>query len=303
LNALKLLELGADATLGESEDLPTSALYQCVLASLEDLMLAEELCKRGLGVDDGPSDYETPFMFAVRNGCFKLADFLRSHGADVNALCSRGYMWSSTTRHTLLFMLLRNNRAPSLSGLSFLLEPKSCASGTPIVNVVVEPELNHTVFHAIAMLKGDSLDSDTATKALDKCDKYFMPNSVILNMKSFPHLHHHASPSDTDVKSVVDQGGNTALHYAAVYANFEVVHYLLKNGADPTITNTMGMTALDIAALSYPDFEKRFVPTDVPRSRERQLETARYRRNEIMRRLSESTPNGVNVSILEKYTL
>jgi hypothetical protein len=66
LNALKLLELDADAKLGDSEDLPTSALYQCVVASLEDLMLAEELCQRGLGVDDGPSDYETPFMFAVR---------------------------------------------------------------------------------------------------------------------------------------------------------------------------------------------------------------------------------------------
>jgi len=200
-------------------------------------------------------------------------------------------------------MLLRNNRAPSLSGLGFLLEPKSCAMGTSTVNVVVEPELTHTAFHAIAMLDGDSLDSDTATKALDKCDEYFMPNSVIFNMKSCPQLHHHASPSDTDVKSVVDQGGNTALHYAAIYANFEAVDFLLKNGADPAITNRMGMTALDIAALSYPNFETRFVPTDVPRSRERQLKTARYRRNEIIRRLSESTPSGVNVSILEKYTL
>jgi ankyrin repeat protein len=156
-------------------------------------------------------------MFAVRNGCFKLAAFLRSHGADVNALCSRGYMWSSTTKHTQLLILLRNNRAPSLSRLSFLLEPESCATGTPTVNVVVQPELNHTAFHAIAMLKGDSLDSDTATKALDKYDEYFMPNPVSLNMKSCPRLHHHALPSNTDVKSVVDQGGNTALHYAAIY--------------------------------------------------------------------------------------
>jgi len=269
LNALKLLELGADTKLGDSEDLPTSALYQCVVASLEDLMLAEGLCQRGLGVDDGPSDYETPFMFAVRNGCFKPADFLRSHGANVNALCSRGYMWSSVTRHTILLVLHRNNRAPSLSGLSFLLNPKSCATVAPVVDVVVEPELNQTAFHAIVMLNGDSLHSDTATKALKKCDEYFKPSTVTLNMKSCPRLHTRASPSDTDMKSVVDQGGNTALHYVAIYANFEAVNYLLTNGAHPTIMDTMGMTALDIASLFYPDFETRFIPTDVPKSWER----------------------------------
>jgi hypothetical protein len=185
----------------------------------------------------------------------------------------------------------------------FLLNPKSCATVAPVVNVVAEPELNQTAFHAIAMLNGDFLDSDTATKALEERDEYFKPSTVILNMKSRPRLHTHASPSDTNVKSVVDQGGNTALHYAAIYANFEAVNYLLTNGADPTITNTMGMTALDIASLPYPDFETRFVPTDMPKSRERQLETARYRRNEIMRRLYKATPNGVNVSVLEKFTL
>jgi hypothetical protein len=80
-------------------------------------------------------------------------------------------------------------------------------------------------------------DSDTATKGLDRCDEYFMPNSVIFNMRSCPNLHGHASPSNTDVKNAVDQGGNTALHCTAIYVTFEAVDYLLKNGADALYNN------------------------------------------------------------------
>jgi ankyrin repeat protein len=299
LNALKLLELGADATQGETGTSPTSALYQCVLASVEDLVLAEELCRRGLRVDDGPLDYETPFMFAVRNGCYKLASFLRHQGANVNALCSRGYMWTSHTRHTLLLLLLRNNRATSLSGLNFLLDQSTHTAGNATVDIIVDPERNYTAFHAIAMLNGDSIDSDTATKALAQCERYFAPGPAILDIGSYPR----SSSDKTDARVVHDAGGNTALHYAAIYANFEAIDFLLNHGANADLVNAMGMTALDIAELSYPDFETRFVPRDVPQSPSRQLEAARRRRLYIRRRLTNATTEGVNLALLERVVL
>jgi len=278
-NALKLLELGADVQLGENEHLPTSALYQCAISSVQDHKLVEELCRKGLGVDDGPPDYETPFALAVRNGCYELAAILRCKGASPNALYSEGYCWKSRNRHTLLFTLLRNNNPASISRLKFLLDR---ASGSEVA-VMVEPERNHTAFHALAIMDGDSLDGDTASKALQCCDEYFDPDSAVLNVQSVPRLVPAAE------SGLEDEGGNTALHYAITSANFEVTEYLLAHGADPLLKNAMGMTPLDIAALIYPDFASRFEPRDIPRCARRQLDSAKRRRDAIMKRLSAAT--------------
>ncbi|KAJ9648632.1 hypothetical protein H2199_001487 [Coniosporium tulheliwenetii] len=291
-NALKLLELGANARAGEDDELPLSALYQCALASFEDLTVAEELCGRGLGIDDGPPDYETPFVCAVRNGCYTLADFLRRKGANVNALSTRGLLWSSKRLQTLLGLLVLNNGPSSISGIKFLLDDQP----TSRVDLTVQPTLNYTVFHVLAMLDGDSQDGLTTSRALELCDVYFEADPAALNAQSLPHENNGDGSTEA-------RGGNTALHHAVIHANFEVAAFLLMKRADTSIRNAMGMTPLDIAALAYPTFEKRFVPREVPTSAQRQLRTARLRREEIMRMLVEATPGGVSKETLERYTL
>lgn len=303
LVALKLLELGADASQGMNNVLPTSALYECALASLEDLSLAEELCRRGNGVDDGPVNYETPFMLAVRNGCFVLAGFLRRRGANVNALCTRGYMWSSSTPHTLLFTLLRTNRPASLSGLNFLLSRERRIERVSDVNIIANHERNHTAFHVIAMLDGDTSDRDTMVRAMQLCEQYFTPSADVLNMKSFPYPEWLASRGETGIRIVAEAGGNTALHYAALKANLEAVNHLLDIGANPALTNELGMTALDIVALSYPGFEQRYLAGAGIRRRKRQLCAGRSRRDRITTLLTAATPGGVNSEILNQLSL
>jgi ankyrin repeat protein len=290
-NALKLLEVGADAMAVENAETKLSALYQCASASLEEIEVAAALLDRGLGVDAGPPGYETPFQCAVRNGCYRLADFLRSQGANVNALCRGGLMWKSSKPESLLSLLARNNGGPSISGLRFLLDSESAAR----CNFLAEPTRNHSVFHVFAQLDGDSLDTMTTERALQICYEYYDPSPAMLNLQSRPH--------ENADGSVEARGGNTALHYATIHANFEVVKFLLNAGADASIRNDFGMTALDMATLSYPTFKDQYEFRPIPKSPLKQLRDAQTRRDGILSQLQQHTPEGVNTVILEKYTV
>jgi ankyrin repeat protein len=275
----------------ENSETKLSALYRCASASLEDTEVAMALLARGLGVDAGPSDYETPFQCAVRNDCYTLADFLRDQGAKVNALCRQGLFWISSKPESLLSLLARDNSPHSLSGLRFLLDPESVIR----CDFLAEPTRNHSAFHVIAQVIGDALDSMTTSRALQICYEYYSPSSAELNLQSRPH-------EDPD-GSVEARGGNTALHYATLHANFEVVEFLLNVGADASIKNDSGMTALDMAALSYPTFKDRFKFRPIPRSPLKQLRDAQYRRGGILRKLQQHTPQGIDTVISENYTV
>jgi hypothetical protein len=63
-----------------------SILYYCAENGFEDIPTVERFLQKGVGVDSGPPDFETPFACAVTNRCFKLAGFLRERGANPNAL-------------------------------------------------------------------------------------------------------------------------------------------------------------------------------------------------------------------------
>lgn len=53
---------------------------------------------------------------------------------------------------------------------------------------------------------------------------------------------------DVDKIKTVDKNGDTPLHYAAKYCQFDVAKTLIKNGADATAKNTKGYTPLHIAS-------------------------------------------------------
>jgi ankyrin repeat protein len=54
--------------------------------------------------------------------------------------------------------------------------------------------------------------------------------------------------ADVNVRTMTD--GNTPLHFAVDYENVAGVELLLSSGADRTITNNDGLTALDVAKLA-----------------------------------------------------
>ena len=197
-------------------------------------------------------------------------------------------MWKSSKPESLLSLLARNNGPPSISGLRFLLDSESVAR----CDFLAEPTRNHSVFHVFAQLTGDSLDTMTTERALQICYEYYDPSPTLLNLQSRPH--------ENADGSVEARGGNTALHYATIHANFEVVKFLLNVGADASIRNDFGMTALDIAALSYPTFKDRYEFRPIPKSPLKQLRDAQNRRDGILSKLQQHTPEGVNTIIVRE---
>ena len=278
-----LLDYGADPVAHRNTAKEITAFYFSAYSSFENLNVLESVLAKGVHVDHVSPDHETPFQCAVRNGCFRLASFLRENGANVNILANRGLMWRSRRPHTLLGGLVSLNSSSSLSGLTFLLDDRRSRQE---VEIIVTPSLDHTVFHEIAILNGDRQDSLTTSRTLMLCERYFRPTAAVLNAQASPHYDHQGKLDG----SLEAAGGNTALHYAVIHGNYEVVHFLLKQcqGTDIKIVNEMQMTAVDIARLVLDMFDEKFVPRDIPLSPSKQFNIAKARRENILRLLEET---------------
>ena len=267
-----LLANGADPVIHRKTANERTAFYLCAYANFENVTILQTLLSLGVGVDDGPRGHESPFQCAVRNGCFELASFLRNNGSNLNMLVTRGLFWRSEQPVTLLGVLVQENSPSSLSGLTFLLDRKAQGGKAEIM---VEPQLGHTVFHKLAKLDGDRQDGLTTSRALAMCAEYFQPAPSLLNAQSLPY-------QDGD-DSVEGCGGNTALHYAVLKGNFEVVYYLTVTEAmNIQIKNRMGLTALEVARFIQNGFEEHFSPRDIPTPRQKQFSDALLRRQQII---------------------
>ena len=277
-----LLDNGADPVAHRNTPEETTALYSSAYYSFENIDILESILTKGVHVDHVSEGHESPFQCAVRSGCFELASFLRKNGADVNILADHGLMWRSRRPNTLLAGLAMQNSPSSLSGLIFLLNNETSSQK---VDVIVTPSLSHTVFHELAALDGDRQDGLTTSRALTLCEQYFRPTAAILNAQALPHYDQDGK-LDTSVEAC---GGNTALHYAVLHANYEAVHFLLRQcqGVDVKIVNEMQMTALDIAQLVVDGFDEKFVPRELPVPRSKQFNIAKSRRENVLRLLKE----------------
>merc|ERR1711964_160908 len=80
---------------------------------------------------------------------------------------------------------------------------------------------------------------ETALDAMDLAIK--IRRIVNLTTSIPPKAKPAASESRCDL-NMQDVHGNTALHYAAMNENKELVQMLLDSGADPTLTNNLGQT-------------------------------------------------------------
>ncbi|KAI9706668.1 MAG: hypothetical protein M1836_003677 [Candelina mexicana] len=276
-----LLDNNAEPIAHQGQPEETTALYHAAYACFENLQVLRRIHCLGVPIDQRYQYQETAFQCAVRNGCFTLASFLRDNGADVNILANCGMMWSCRLPVTLLGQTAVQNSSSSISRLIFLLD-----DGAPgdRVGVYVVPSLSHTVFHEMASLNGDSLDGLTISRALTICSEYFRPSSAIWNARSLPNYIEGSRDN-----SIEGCGGNTALHYAVMHANYETVWFILKEckGVDTTIQNDEGYSALDIAQIVVDGFEDAFVLRDVPMPRTKQHAIAESRRRNILRLLKE----------------
>jgi len=222
-----LFEKGADIH-AESND-GTTPLMAALNPNCYDV--AAFLISQGADVNHTGTGGNTAFINVAGRGTVSIAELLLKHGTDINAQNEFGQSaltvcaWSRNPDAMSKFLII--------NGVE--INPKERTAYTPLHNAARQGHL---------ALVENLVHSGAQVNRLDE-DGYTPLNFAIINKN--PDI----------VKYLVDHGaflnmqdnvlGNTELHLAATRGCPEIVGFLLKNGADVTLKNNEGKTALDLA--------------------------------------------------------
>lgn len=220
-----LLEYGADAKASHkiNEQISVTTLYECARSSIDIVEFAQALIDRGVGIDETPRDYETPLGCALRQRCFELTKYLVKSGANINAEYKNGLYVERTSSRTILGYLIEECSIGALVCIKFLMRPNKQA-----LDFIVSKSTKLSALHAVAIIPHAKQDNRASAIILDCLLSHFKPEQSQLNMR-------------------FSSNNYTALHIAALNANYAVTWGLLKAGADPLLKDADDFTALDLA--------------------------------------------------------
>jgi ankyrin repeat protein len=257
-----LLEYGANCLILHVNEngYKLTYLYECASAGHADSSMAEKLLSKGVPIDASPKDYETPFACAVRNRCFNLASYLLEHGANSHVEYSQGFMFELEYPSSILGVLIKEQSISTLVCLDYLF-----AQAEP-PNFIVASANGFTVLHAVAKVSERGRDDAACQLTTLRLLEIFKPDKAQINQKTLT--------------------GHTAIHFAAIAANVSVAKELVKRGADPTIEDNEGVSAIDWIQMVLGAFDETsdlYVDPADPRPEENQIAGARRRREDILR--------------------
>ena len=184
--------------------------------------------------DDGKLySCETPFAIALRHNAFNLTSTLLTAGADPNALTFSSGLFASVCPLTVLGHIIVSNARYSSARLRYLLNIEQ-----PPVNFVVDPERKMTALHQAAMGHVDvkNVEGENAFVRREEFDSE--TNTDILAQL----LLKWNSPKEVNALCGIKR--STALHLAVVAGSIANVQALLRAGADKSIVDEEGKTAL-----------------------------------------------------------
>ena len=196
------------------------------------------------------SSGDTPFHIACATACFPIVDALSCSGNSVDALHIKN-CHGNIPFHVALGLFQRSQRGKvEKSKSSFEFFANNCS------DINIQNSDGETLLHL-------------SCKAMNLCSTHivqFLVNSGADLTKVDAHkqlpLHVAATRSMSlnivkycCVQNLVDQqdeAGNTALHIACIYSQFEVASFLLKMKYSPAISNGKGQTPLHCACAARP---------------------------------------------------
>jgi len=203
----------------------------------DDVSLVDDLIAAGVPVDGDPAmGTETPFHIAVRRNAFFLADALRTHRADPDALCARSALLVAPHPLTTLGHAIARNSRHGLPALGYLLALQ------PRPAFVVEPSRGLTALHLVALVP-DGL-AYVGGGELARVDFDWETNRALVHEL----LIWFRDRDELDARCLQ---GKTALHFAAESGNAGVLEELVRAGADVSLRCEAGETAADVARRAW----------------------------------------------------
>ncbi|KAK5747442.1 hypothetical protein LTR17_000083 [Elasticomyces elasticus] len=248
-----LLASGADAHQPQQfNDKSLPLLWQCAYGGHSDLFFAREPLLRGAAVDETPTEGETAFALAVRNGCFALARFVFEKGADVLVEYTHGLNITISHGETVLGWLIREQTRSAAGCIEWLLRE------IPGIHFDVCSSLRRNALHACAIARHWTRDES----ADGGCE-------LIARL-----LLEHFRPSTQQINKQ-DGNGYTALDIAVWMNNFVLVRLLVEAGADTKLVNLeLDHSPVSISAFFLEEYERSpegYASKDDPRAEHKQI--------------------------------
>ena len=185
---------------------------------------------------------ETPLTVAIQNNAFNLASFLLALGADVNALSQSSGLIATEYPTTILGHIIASTARHSTPRLRFLLN--DCALHESI-DFIVEPTHKLSALHRAAWAHRGLILTSTQYSAqpvpLRREELDWAVNRDLI----YELLQRFNTPEELDQRCGVL--GRTALHLAVEAGNTGAVSELLAIGADVTLLDENGETAVQLA--------------------------------------------------------
>lgn len=217
-----------------SEQRTWSALHVMAnQAQNNEFALVDEILAAGLPVDGNPeAEMETAFNIAVCRNGFKLAEKLRTHGANPDATRKQSALLIAPYPLTVLGHEIARNARYGLAAIRYLLALR------PRPSFIVEPERGLTALHLVAMVP----DGFTYVGGgeLNRADFDWETNCAIAQeLRTW-----FTEPDELNAQCLQ---GKTALHLAAERGNALVVEELVRAGASLEVRCEVGERPADIA--------------------------------------------------------
>ncbi len=240
-----LLSLGADAN---TKDNIEGFVPLHLAAYTGHLRIVELLLKSTNDVDAKAIYNQTPLFSAVNKGHVKIAKCLIKSGSDVNVIIdTHDSPLISATRnghYEIVQLLLENSADPNLvEGLL----------GDYPLHIAIENG-NHDIAellikHGADLNRSGAIFGGKPLYRAVNCNDLEMVKMLV--------------NAGAKVNEKNDTFGDTALHMAVYYCAEEIARFLLEHGADMTLTDEFGKTAIDYL-LFFQEVELRRQDEDLP---------------------------------------
>ena len=257
-----LLQSGADPNL--QTDTGQTALLSVNYNDSSSLDIVRSLLEAGAAVNTCDSIGWSSLAAACKYGCYKIAELLIQYGADVQLHTVNKYtplMIACQVKHEdIAALLLRSNADPNLqnnsnqTALMLACMNQLARTVSLLLSSGADPNLQSEIGWTALM-------SSVAGHEFDDCIPILLtsaganPNLQLIN--GFTALMQAACyNNDSHVRILLnaqanvntqDQFRHTALHHSALLGNLTTIELLLSAGADPSLVNSHGKTAVDVA--------------------------------------------------------
>ena len=230
-------EINAIDNLGET------GLHKLLWQDPVPVPLLHEFIKSGADVNLSDKESQQPLYEVCSQGSVEGARILLDHGADIDHADINGVTAlhaAASAGHLEPVKLLVERQASLIKSDTHL--------RTAFFSACAENQLETARFLLAAA--HDQGHHDSIRQAMDDGRTPFSKACGRGHLEIVKMLLTH-SDANIDVNAIEGAPKRTALHWAAYNARVEVVLFLLQNGADATIKDANGKTALNLGGLSW----------------------------------------------------